>query len=274
MSGDVRRRSGTTRRSNSTRPRRSARTSGCAGSGDCSSASSSSKTRSAEATPDCSRFDIDATWVSGWLNWREYWMNACTSPSDMLPGRHPEPADHGDEDVVEVPDEHDRRHDDAGEELRAEARLGTARRCGPRNCSSASDWWPKTLTSACPVYVSSMCALSCAGDAPLLDEQRLRPLGDGARHERSTAAPRPAPRARAAARSRASSARTPTSGQQRVEQLAHRLLHRLLDVVDVVGDPAEQLAARLACRSSAAAGGAACPRRRRAAAGPCAARRR
>jgi hypothetical protein len=23
---------------------------------------------------------IDATWVSGWVNWREYWMNAWTSP--------------------------------------------------------------------------------------------------------------------------------------------------------------------------------------------------
>ena len=34
-------------------------------------------------------------------------------------------------------------------------------------------------------------------------------------------------------------------GQQRGEQLAHRLLQGLADVVDVVGDPAEQLAARL-----------------------------
>lgn len=23
--------------------------------------------------------------VTGWLNWREYWMNACTSPSVRLP---------------------------------------------------------------------------------------------------------------------------------------------------------------------------------------------
>ena len=48
-------------------------------------ASSSSKTRSALATPDCSRLVIDATWVSGWVNWREYWMNACTSPSEIDP---------------------------------------------------------------------------------------------------------------------------------------------------------------------------------------------
>ena len=28
---------------------------------------------------------IDATVVSGWVNWREYWMNACTSPSESAP---------------------------------------------------------------------------------------------------------------------------------------------------------------------------------------------
>ena len=38
--------------------------------------------------------------------------------------------------------------------------------------------------------------------------------------------------------------------EQRREQLAHRLLQGLADVVDVVGDPAEQLAARLTGRSS------------------------
>jgi hypothetical protein len=26
-----------------------------------------------------------ATVVMGWLNCREYWMNACTSPSEMAP---------------------------------------------------------------------------------------------------------------------------------------------------------------------------------------------
>ncbi len=51
----------------------------------CSSASSSSKTRSADATPDWSRLVIEATWVSGWVNWREYWMKAWTSPSDIEP---------------------------------------------------------------------------------------------------------------------------------------------------------------------------------------------
>ncbi len=58
---------------------------GSAASGDCSSASSSSKTRSAEATPDCTRLAIEATCVSGWLNWREYCTNAWTSPIDSAP---------------------------------------------------------------------------------------------------------------------------------------------------------------------------------------------
>ena len=54
-------------------------------SGSCSGASSTSNTRSAEATPDCSRLAIDATWVRGWVNIRVYWMNACTSPRFMVP---------------------------------------------------------------------------------------------------------------------------------------------------------------------------------------------
>ncbi len=71
---------------NSTRPRTSRRRLRLRpGPGSCSSASSRANTRSAEATPDCSRLAMLATWVSGWLNWREYWMNACTSPSDSAP---------------------------------------------------------------------------------------------------------------------------------------------------------------------------------------------
>ncbi|RAO55827.1 hypothetical protein ONO86_00904 [Micromonospora noduli] len=58
---------------------------GATGSGVCSSASSTAKTRSAEATPDWSRLAIEASWVSGWVNWREYWMKACTSPRLIVP---------------------------------------------------------------------------------------------------------------------------------------------------------------------------------------------
>ncbi len=41
--------------------------------------------RSADAAVLCSTFMMPATWVMGIVNWREYWMNACTSPSEMRP---------------------------------------------------------------------------------------------------------------------------------------------------------------------------------------------
>ncbi len=71
--------------SSATRPRSASGRSAGETSASCSSASSSSKIRSAEATPDCTRLAIDATWVSGIENCREYWMNACTSPMDSDP---------------------------------------------------------------------------------------------------------------------------------------------------------------------------------------------
>ena len=107
-------------------PRRAARPRAAgapSASASCSGASSSSKTRSALATPDCSRFAIEATWVSGWVNWREYWMNAWTSPSEIDAAGHLEAAEDRDHDVVEVPDEHHRRHDQPAHELGAERRL-------------------------------------------------------------------------------------------------------------------------------------------------------
>ena len=60
-------------------------TAGVPDSGSCSGASRTSNTRSAEATPLCMRLAIDATWVSGWVNWREYWMKAWTSPRLIEP---------------------------------------------------------------------------------------------------------------------------------------------------------------------------------------------
>ena len=41
--------------------------------------------RSADAAVLCSTFMMPATCVIGIVNWREYWMNACTSPSEMRP---------------------------------------------------------------------------------------------------------------------------------------------------------------------------------------------
>ena len=65
--------------------RRRASTAGVAVSGISSASSSSSKTRSAEATADWRTFMMLAVWTIGIVNWREYWMNAWTSPSDIWP---------------------------------------------------------------------------------------------------------------------------------------------------------------------------------------------
>ena len=35
--------------------------------------------------PDWNTLSIDASCVSGWVNWREYWMNAWMSPIDIAP---------------------------------------------------------------------------------------------------------------------------------------------------------------------------------------------
>ena len=35
-----------------------------------------------------------AVWMIGIVNWREYWMKAWTSPSDIAAGRHLDAADH------------------------------------------------------------------------------------------------------------------------------------------------------------------------------------
>ena len=45
-----------------------------------------------------------ATWEIGWLNWREYWMNACTAPSESWPEATRSAADDGDGDIVDVAD--------------------------------------------------------------------------------------------------------------------------------------------------------------------------
>ena len=65
--------------------RASAESSGTASSSSPPAASSSSNTRSAEAMPDCMTLIIDASWVRGWVNWREYWMNAWMSPMLIWP---------------------------------------------------------------------------------------------------------------------------------------------------------------------------------------------
>ena len=98
-----------------------ARAAPSAGPAASSSASSRSNTRSALAIPDCSVLYMPATWVSGWLNCRTYWMNAWMLPSVIWPGRHLDAADHRHRDIAEVADERGGGPDQPGEELCAEA---------------------------------------------------------------------------------------------------------------------------------------------------------
>ena len=113
-----------------------------------SSASRSSKTRSADATPDWSRLTIEASWVSGWVNWREYWMNACTSPRLIAPEATRSPPSTATSDVVEVPDEHHHRHDQPGDELRSERGLEELVVLLGEESARTSCRRPNTLTSS------------------------------------------------------------------------------------------------------------------------------
>ena len=89
-----------------TRPRIGSGNGASASSGHSSGSSSRANTRSAEATPDCSRWIMAATCVSGWVNWREYWMKACTSPMLRVPDATRSPPIDGHEHVVDVGHEH------------------------------------------------------------------------------------------------------------------------------------------------------------------------
>jgi hypothetical protein len=73
--------------------------------------------------PDWNVAAIEARCVSGWENWRAYWIMACMSPMLMRSRRDLEATDHGDQDVLDVAHEQDRRLDQVGHELGTEARL-------------------------------------------------------------------------------------------------------------------------------------------------------
>ena len=155
---------------------------------------------------------------------------------------HPQAADHCDRDVVEVGDEHEGRLDEAGDELRLEAALGHLR----VRIIEISDG-----CIAMAVYAHELMArehllhmaIELARPLPLGTEVRLRPLGDDHgddegqrdcqhRDERKDRADPDHHRQHA------------NNGQHRGDQLRERLLQGHSDVVDVVGDPAQQVAAR------------------------------
>ena len=155
------------------------------------------------------------------------------------PARNPQSAEHGDDDVVEVPDEHHRRHDDAADELRPEGSLvevvvldleGLL-----RLLLTAED-----LDEAVPGEGLLDDSVELAGVLPLLDEELLRALGDRRRE-----GDRDGDRHQGDEREHPGDAEHHRDhghdGEHRGEQLAEGLLEARLDVVDVVRHPAEQL---------------------------------
>ena len=112
------------------------------------------------------------------------------------------------------------------------------------NGASTSRWRPKTLTSSWPVKASSIWRVERAGVRPLRDEQLLRALGDLRVTSTDSGIVTSAIDGEQR-RDHEHHHQHADHREQRGEQLAQRLLQALGDVVDVVGDPAEQLAARL-----------------------------
>jgi len=156
----------------------------------------------------------------------------------------PQTTEDGDDDVVEVPDEHHRRHDDAADELGAERGLVEVVVLGLerllRLLLPSED-----LDEAVSGEGLLDDAVELPGVLPLLNEELLGALGDPLRekhgdrdrHEGDEGEhPRDAEHHR----------HHGDDGEHRGEQLAQRLLQAHLDVVHVVGDPAEQLTTRLA----------------------------
>ena len=103
---------------------------------------------------------------------------------------------------------------------------------------------PKTFTSECPVYISSMwplslpvvahCWMNCGcARLPISRRDQHRHRHGDQRDERQQR------------RDPEHHGQHADDGQQRGDELAQRLLQRLRDVVGVVGGPAEHLAARL-----------------------------
>ena len=109
--------------------------------------------------PDWRTLAIDATWVSGCVNWREYWMKAWMSPMVMAPDETRRPPTTAMATKLRLP-----MNVIAGW-------ISPDANCAPKlawysssflaaNRSSTSCCRPKALTSAWPVNVSSTCALS------------------------------------------------------------------------------------------------------------------
>ena len=116
--------------------------------------------------------------------------------------------------------------------------------CSAKVCSD-SFARPKTFTSECPVYISSMWPLSWPVVRHCLTNCGWARLPIRAATTTDTGTVTSAITASSGEITHHHGQHA-DDGQQRRDDLAERLLHGLGDVVDVVGDPAEHLAVRLA----------------------------
>ena len=162
----------------------------------------------------------------------------------QLPRGDPQAADDGDGHVVEVGDEVHRRLDDPGDELGAVARLvqPVVLLVEPRDrLFLAAEHLDDGVAG---VHLLDV-AVERPGRGPLRDELLLRAArdehGDDDRDRHRQQRDDRQDRI-----DREHQDQDPDDGQQRGDQLGQALLERLADVVDVVGDPAQDVAAGMA----------------------------
>ena len=194
--------------------------------------------------PDWKTFIIEASWVSGIEKVREYWMKACTSPMLMEPLATRRPPNTATSTYCRLP-----MKKVAGwmrlDMNWAPKEAWKSSSLVWRNRSSTSCWRPKDFTMAWPVKVSSIWELRtpvCCHWAMKRGRAR-RAMARIDQIETGTVV--------IATSASAGSMREHHRGdadqqEHRGEHLGEGLLEALGDVVEVVGDAAEQVAAGLA----------------------------
>ena len=127
--------------------------------------------------PDCRTLTIDASWVSGWVNWREYWMNAWMSPIVIAPDDTRSPPMTAMATKFRLPRNIIAGWIDPGDELGAEAGLVELLVLVVEallDVALAAEHLDERVAGERLLDLG----VERAGVAPLGDEPRLRPLGD------------------------------------------------------------------------------------------------
>ena len=161
-----------------------------------------------------------------------------------LTGCHAQAADDRDRDVIEVGDEAHRRLDDSGDELRSVARLVELLVLGIEHLDRLA-LASERLDDGVPGVHLLDVPVERAGRRPLDDELLLRSPHDEDRHDERARHGQDRDQGQDRA-DRHHQDQHEDDRQQRGDELRQALLQRLADVVDVVGDATQQVAARVA----------------------------